>query len=330
MSSQHFWVIRVPKGEEYIAAVEMKGLVAVGYSISQSVADVTDREAMKKLYRDEVPNAPNMKVAMAVGQLYRVAHVIQPGDWILSPDRDTRTLLYGQVEGEYIFQKDVLGPGYSHARKVKWQGRFRRDDMSSSLRNTMGSLMTVLNMDGHRDELLRLVKGEISPGGEKGDDESVIPFDKEMKAKADELIGDLISRIDPYDFQELVAGLLQAMGYRTRVSPPGPDQGVDVIAHPDAFGFEAPRIKVQVKHRQSAATGPEIRSLVGSLGQDEKGLFVSTGGFTKDARVEARRTTRLTLLDADNFVSLLAEYYEKLDADYKALVPLRKVWVPAS
>ena len=37
----------------------------------------------------------------------------------------------------------------------------------------------------------------------------------------------------------------------------------------------------------------------------------------------------LALLDADQFVDLLTEYYDKLETDYKALVPLRKVWVPA-
>jgi restriction system protein len=38
--------------------------------------------------------------------------------------------------------------------------------------------------------------------------------------------------------QDLVAGLLQATGYQVRVSPPGPDGGIDVLAHKDAFGKE--------------------------------------------------------------------------------------------
>ncbi|MFE4573064.1 restriction endonuclease [Paenibacillus chitinolyticus] len=50
--------------------------------------------------------------------------------------------------------------------------------------------------------------------------------------------------LDPWEMQELVAGLLQAMGYQTKVSPKGPDGGVDVLAHRDAFGFEnAPRAR---------------------------------------------------------------------------------------
>lgn len=52
--------------------------------------------------------------------------------------------------------------------------------------------------------------------------------------------------------QDLVAGLLRAMGYKTRVSPSGPDRGKDIVASPDGFGFESPRIVVEVKHRQGA------------------------------------------------------------------------------
>jgi predicted Mrr-cat superfamily restriction endonuclease len=42
--------------------------------------------------------------------------------------------------------------------------------------------------------------------------------------------------------QELVAGILRAMGYKTLVSPAGADRGKDIIASPDGFGFEPPRI----------------------------------------------------------------------------------------
>lgn len=54
----------------------------------------------------------------------------------------------------------------------------------------------------------------------------------------------------PYEFQNLVAALLEAMGYHVHwVAPPGPDKGVDIIAGADQLSIEDPRIKVQVKHR---------------------------------------------------------------------------------
>jgi restriction system protein len=98
--------------------------------------------------------------------------------------------------------------------------------------------------------------------------------------------------------QELVAGVLRAMGYKTRVSPAGPDRGRDIIASPDGFGFQPPRIVVEVKHRKGTMGAPEVRSFVGGLRQNDNGLYVSTGGFTREARYEADRTNQnLTLMD---------------------------------
>ena len=39
-------------------------------------------------------------------------------------------------------------------------------------------------------------------------------------------------------FSHFVAQLLETMGYRTRISPEGPDGGIDIIAHKDELGFE--------------------------------------------------------------------------------------------
>ena len=48
-------------------------------------------------------------------------------------------------------------------------------------------------------------------------------------------------------FAHLVGNLLEAMGYRTRVSPEGPDKGIDIVVFRDELGLHPPIIKVQVK-----------------------------------------------------------------------------------
>jgi restriction system protein len=103
-----------------------------------------------------------------------------------------------------------------------------------------------------------------------------------------------------------------------------------VVAHPDALGFQDPRIKVQVKNRKGRAGGPAVRQFLGTLQGKERGLFVSTGGFTRDARHAADGAQqRVTLLDRDDFIQLLLENYESLESAFKGMVPLRKVWVPS-
>lgn len=78
----------------------------------------------------------------------------------------------------------------------------------------MGGISTVFNLDKHRHELLRLTQQQTAglEPGEHEDENDIVPFYEETKAKADELITDTIAGIDPYDFQELVAGILQVMG----------------------------------------------------------------------------------------------------------------------
>lgn len=65
-----------------------------------------------------------------------------------------------------------------------------------------------------------------------------------------------------HPFADLVAHLLNTMGYRTRVSPEGPDGGVDILAHKDELGFEPPIVKVQVKSRRAALPDPSFREQI--------------------------------------------------------------------
>lgn len=50
--------------------------------------------------------------------------------------------------------------------------------------------------------------------------------------RANEFIKDQIDALDWKQMQELVVGILRAMGYRIQVSEPGSDRGVDVFASP--------------------------------------------------------------------------------------------------
>jgi restriction system protein len=73
-----------------------------------------------------------------------------------------------------------------------------------------------------------------------------------------------------------------------------------------------------------------MRSFLGTLRDGDSGLYVSTGDFTEDAKLAAEHSREpVTLLNRDEFIRLLLEHYEALEPEYKAQVPLRKVWVPA-
>jgi len=132
------------------------------------------------------------------------------------------------------------------------------------------------------------------------------------------------------EFQQLVADLLQAMGYHVAwAAPPGKDFGVDVVAYTDPLGATNPRIKVQGKRRTGTSTNVEgLRAFMSVLGDDDVGIFVSAGGFTKDAEDEARMQERrkITLISLERLFDLWVEHYDRLTEDARRRLPLKPIY----
>ena len=138
-----------------------------------------------------------------------------------------------------------------------------------------------------------------------------------------------IRGMNAYEFQDLAAALLRGMGYHTPfVAPRGKDGGIDVLAYRDPLGTVPPRIKVQVKHRDSVAGVHEVRQLLGILrGDGDVGVFISTGGFSSDAKVCSREShLHVELIDLDRFISFWQDFYSQLADSDKALLPLTPVF----
>lgn len=142
-------------------------------------------------------------------------------------------------------------------------------------------------------------------------------------------VQDYLTTMDPYDFQDLVAALLNAMEYHVAwVSPPGPDRGIDIVAYNDPLGATGPRIKVQVKRQKDKTTVDGLRAFLAVLGAHDVGLFISAGGFTSDAHREMRsqENRRITLIDLEKLFDLWVENYAEVDDAKKPLLPLRPVY----
>ena len=104
-----------------------------------------------------------------------------------------------------------------------------------------------------------------------------------------------------------------------------------MFASPDGLGLGEPRIFIEVKHRAERVNSQMIRAFIGGRQQADRCLYVSTGGFTTDARYEAERSAvPLTLIAMPELRELLIDYYETLDPVTRSLVPLKKLFLPAS
>jgi restriction system protein len=152
---------------------------------------------------------------------------------------------------------------------------------------------------------------------------------EEAEDQAREEIFQYISKLPPFEFQDLVAALVKALGYHVSWNaPPGKDGGIDIIAHPDALGTKPPRIKVQVKRNSDKINTDGVRAFLALINEDDVGLYVAVGGFTKDAEEFARNQERrkITLINLDRFHKLWIENYPRLEDAARRKFPLSPVY----
>lgn len=220
----------------------------------------------------------------------------------------------GEVSGAYQHQP-LKNPTYPNMLPVKRLKHLPREDFSQDALYEIGSFITLFAVKNYRNEFLAALDGSPLPEAtenateERRDDATV---SKAVASQAEETTQDFVIRqlktaIDAYHFEQFVAHLLEGMGYHARVTPKSGDGGVDVIAHKDELGFEPPVIKVQCKQVTNPIGRPEVTQLLGNVENGEFGLFVTLGGYTKDACEYDRSKPNLRLIDGDQLAGLIFE-----------------------
>lgn len=325
------WMVRAAGGGALLDEFKEKRVVAIGWSRVGDLAAYSNKKEIESTIREVWPDWSRGKVAISAGMLHRFAREVEVGDGVITYDSSRRVYLVGEVTGSYKFASTEI-ENYPNIHEVDWLGEISRDVLSVASKNSLGAISTFFMISGEAAaDVRRVLAGEAvletMPDDDLAGEEDELL--KDIEAKALEFIKDKVNRLDWEEMQQLVAGVLRGMGYKTKVSPNGPDRGKDIVASPDGFGFESPRIIVEVKHRGSSMGSQEIRGFLGGRHKDDKGLYVSTSGFSKDARYEAERANiPLTLMDIDDLVQAVLENYERMDIDTQRLLPLKKIFLP--
>ncbi len=327
------WMVRAGEGG-YLAKEFARGFVAIGFDKLGDMSDVSAQDSIRANFIAAYPDARPNEIGNPVAIFYKFRTVLNVGDTVMTYVPESREYLLGKVASDYYYKPGEV-PDYNHVRKVLWEGRVSRDALTATSRNSLGSTLTMFSIN---DDVWADIQGALSGTPVTSLDDTEEEEKKELQqikedniAKARELIKDKILKLNDREMEHLVAAILRAMGYKTRVTPVGPDRGVDVLASPDGLGLQEPRIKAEVKHRQKTTMGPQdIRSFLGGLRDGNRGLFISTGGFTKEAKYEAERATiPCTLIDLEDLASLVIDNYENFDLEGCTLIPLTKVYWPA-
>lgn len=135
---------------------------------------------------------------------------------------------------------------------------------------------TYLNQDAIQEELVRILRGITDKG-----------------------------------FEELCARLLRHIGFENlKVTGQTGDHGIDGEGFLLINRFVRIKVMFQCKRYAGTVQVKEIRDFRGAIqGRAERGIFLTTGTFTKSAREEAARenATAIELVDIDRLLELLIE-----------------------
>ena len=299
--------------------------IAIGWGAFGDLTNMeNDREEFKKKYARVYPQDKKGTIALAAGMLYRFRFEVQVGDYVVFPSKSNREINIGIVDGEY--QYEASAREYVNRRKVKWLKHFPRTAFSQGALYEAGSAMSLFTIKNYADEFLASLDTSFKKMAMEDEDESVGATAEEIKQSTKDFILKELSRnLKGYALESFVADLLNAMGYRTELSPQGGDSGIDITAYKDEL---PPRILVQVKSQDGDIRETTIQSLKGAMREGDYGLFISLSGYTKNARKYLDSTPIIRGIDGDELVTLVLKYYENLSPKYKKVIPLERVYIP--
>lgn len=322
------WGIHAGKTGDANRLFLIENYIAVGWvQMGDLGALKADREAFKAKVAEAYPDKKPGAIPNNAGQLFRFVHEIKIGDIVVYPSKQDRQIHIGRVDGNYKYNP-AKDPGYPNLRPVKWIRSFPRTHFSQGALYEIGSAMSLFQIKNYAEEFRAALEGKKSTLPIKEDDTVALIAEDIEETTRDFILKRLAQELKGHPLAEFIAHLLETMGYRARISPEGPDGGIDIIAHKDELGFEPPIIKVQVKSSEGSIGDPVVSALYGKVSTSEFGLLVTLGTFTAQANNFARSKSNLRLIDGEELVSLIFQHYESFDSKYKGLLPLKKVYVP--
>lgn len=195
------------------------------------------------------------------------------------------------------------------------------------------SFRQFINTDTMSEEKKDLPKPSVLEDLQEGTPQDNLNASMEQINK--ELSANLLSEImerSPAFFEKMVVQLLLKMGYGSAledgfVTGCSGDEGIDGIIREDKLGFSSIYIQAKRWAEDKAIGRPEIQKFVGALaGQGaQKGLFITTGTFTKEARsyVEKQLSTKVVLVDGEKLTKLMIEY--NLGVSVETVYTIKKI-----
>lgn len=339
----NIWMVRAGNGSYLIEEFIDNEIVAIGWNDLGRLQKNLTYEELKEKLTNTYSDWSKGHIAQSAGQIWRFFNEFEKGDKVITYDSNRREYYFGEIKSIYSYSEDY---DFHHFRKVDWNDHpIDRDLLSVESRNSLGSVLTIFqvtsdiwheiitNHPGYlTDEEVEELEEMNRIAQEDVKEQQLLEMKNGAINRSSEFIRDIVIKLSSEELELFVAGILRAMGYKTRMTPRTHDLGSDIFASKDGLEMTDPVIKVEVKHKSKSKEkigAPEVRSFIGGLRTNVRGIYVSSTGFTKEANYEAERANfQITLLDMTRLIDLITEYYEDMDIETKALVPLKKIYWP--
>jgi len=337
------WLVRAGRHGEYEERFFGTNRIYITWDgLDRDLGKCKSRDDVFAVLREVYPDSGKNKLENHARQLWAFVHQMKPGDWVVIPRKTKSAITVAEVVGPYTFDPQAEDPYYHH-RDVKWiEQDVPRSNFDQDLLYSFGAFLTICRIKRNDAEqrVRAMAKNGWKPTGTPRPPPPVPPGDEDDGDSVDlgQLARDAIAKLVIQKFKghglaRLVAAILEAEGYHTYVSPPGPDKGVDILAAPGSLGFGTPKLCVQVKSGEGPVDRPTLDQLIGvmqNFGADQ-GLLVSWGGFKSSVdRETASQFFQVRLWDADALIEQLLEQYDQLPAEIRAELPLKRIWTVAS
>lgn len=312
-----------------------KNVVVTGWDEMPDLSKFTTREQFEAVCKEAHPSQKLNTIRNWSRQLWAFVQRIQKGDLAIMPIKGQNAIAIGRVTGGYEYRPENPA-GARHTRAVQWLFQdMPRDRFDQDLLYSLGAFMTVCQIQRNNAEqrIHAILEGKDEPrtsgSGQDGEASDTLAVPDLEEYALTQIRSHITQNFSGHALADLVDSILQAQGYQTQVSDPGPDGGVDIIAGRGPMGFDRPRLCVQVKSSTQQQDVSVLRELKGVMRdfQAEQGLLVAWGGFKRSVFTEARRAFfEIRLWDADALVKAVLENYDRLSERVRAELPLKRIW----
>ncbi|WP_411839989.1 restriction endonuclease [Paracoccus sp. ME4] len=321
------WMVRPDRtaADERMALED--GMIRIDAGVRADISEAFEYEEVLDAVMIGNPGESGPRLESLARQTHALIHLIQPGDLAIAPMKRAGTIAIGQFLPGYAECSDGCP-----ARQVKWlRTDIARDRVMPDLLYSLSARQRVARIE-RNDALERvcaLLAGRPDPGpagaaftGLPDDGEEL---DRILRQRIAARVGSVFAG---HGLAELVGEILRVQGFEVRVSPPGPDGGVDIYAGRGIFGMQD-RVIVQVKSGDQRADHEVFQRLEGAMraAKADRGLLVSWGGFTRPVLQRMDQAWyEVRLWCAADVIDALLEHYDRMPLAIRDRIPLRRVW----